>query len=125
MDDPTRRCENDTGIETRLPGLPVPSGSPVKFPGDNMNPNVSRIFVSLVLCFAILHLPFALQAKDSGYTVIYDGGSLANLKSGEKLKMYIGPSGIRLMDERAKRSLPPALLLRLRRLAMVRMFTAA
>ncbi len=28
MDDPTRRCENDTGIETRLPGLPVPSGSP-------------------------------------------------------------------------------------------------
>jgi len=27
MDDPTRRCENDTGIETRLPGLPFPSGS--------------------------------------------------------------------------------------------------
>jgi hypothetical protein len=67
-----------------------------------MNPNVSRIFVSLVLCFAILHLPFALQAKDSGYTVIYDGGSLANLKSGEKLKMYIEPSGIRLMDEKGK-----------------------
>jgi hypothetical protein len=31
MDDPTRRCENDTGIETRLPGLPVPSGSPSFF----------------------------------------------------------------------------------------------
>jgi hypothetical protein len=29
MDDPTRRCENDTGIETRLPGLPIPSGSPI------------------------------------------------------------------------------------------------
>ena len=28
MDDPTRQCENDTGIETRLPGLLVPSGSP-------------------------------------------------------------------------------------------------
>jgi hypothetical protein len=31
MDDPTRRCENDTGIETRLPGLLVPSGSPIFF----------------------------------------------------------------------------------------------
>ena len=33
MDDPTRRCENDTGIETRLPGLPIPSGSPNFFVG--------------------------------------------------------------------------------------------
>jgi hypothetical protein len=32
MDDPTRRCENDTGNETRLPGLPVPSGSPTFLP---------------------------------------------------------------------------------------------
>ena len=32
MDDPTRRCENDTGNETRLPGLPVPSGSPSLLP---------------------------------------------------------------------------------------------
>jgi hypothetical protein len=28
MDDPTRRCENDTGNETRPLGLPIPSGSP-------------------------------------------------------------------------------------------------
>ena len=32
MDDPTRRCENDTGIETRLPGLPIPSGGPIFLP---------------------------------------------------------------------------------------------
>jgi hypothetical protein len=31
MDDPTRRCENDTGNETRLKGLPIPSGSPTFF----------------------------------------------------------------------------------------------
>ncbi len=31
MDDPTRRCENDTGNGTRLLGLPVPSGSPSYF----------------------------------------------------------------------------------------------
>jgi hypothetical protein len=28
MDDPTRRCENDTGNETRLSGPPIPSGGP-------------------------------------------------------------------------------------------------
>jgi hypothetical protein len=29
MDDPTRRCENDTGNGTRLPGFPIPSGNPI------------------------------------------------------------------------------------------------
>jgi hypothetical protein len=28
MDDPTRRCENDTGNETRLSGRQIPSGGP-------------------------------------------------------------------------------------------------
>jgi hypothetical protein len=28
MDDPTRRCENDAGNETRLSGPPIPSGGP-------------------------------------------------------------------------------------------------
>jgi len=31
MDDPTRQRENDTGIELRLPGLPVPGESPCFF----------------------------------------------------------------------------------------------
>ena len=26
MDDPTRRCENDTGNESHSPGPPIPSG---------------------------------------------------------------------------------------------------
>ena len=29
MDDPTLRCENDAGNETRLSGLPIPSGGPI------------------------------------------------------------------------------------------------
>jgi hypothetical protein len=33
MDDPTRRCENDTGNETRLSGPPIPSGGPFSFNG--------------------------------------------------------------------------------------------
>jgi len=31
MDDPTRRCENDTGNGTRLLGPPIPSGGPIFF----------------------------------------------------------------------------------------------
>jgi CxxC motif-containing protein (DUF1111 family) len=50
-----------------------------------------------LLCCAI---PFAANviAKDSGYAVIYDGGSLPDLKAGAKLKMYIDSNQIRLMD---------------------------
>jgi len=29
MDDPTRRCENDTGNETHSTGPPIPSGGPI------------------------------------------------------------------------------------------------
>ena len=29
MDDPTLRCENDTGNEMHLSGLPIPSGGPI------------------------------------------------------------------------------------------------
>lgn len=50
---------------------------------------------ALLLCLA---LSVALAAKDSGYSVIYDGGSLPGLKSGTKLKMYIDSDGIKLMD---------------------------
>ena len=31
MDDPTRRCENDTDNETHSPGPPIPSGDPIFF----------------------------------------------------------------------------------------------
>ena len=37
MDDPTLWCENDTGNETCLPGLLVPSRSPILFPAGTLN----------------------------------------------------------------------------------------
>jgi hypothetical protein len=43
MDDPTRQCENDTGNETRLSGLPIPSGSPF------------FLSVALYLCLRAFH----------------------------------------------------------------------
>jgi hypothetical protein len=50
-----------------------------------------------LLCFII---PFAgiAVAKDNGYSVMYDGGSLPDLKAGKKLTMYIESNQIRVMD---------------------------
>jgi hypothetical protein len=57
---------------------------------------------AVILCVALLQFLSSTAAKDSGYTVIYDGGSIPGLKAGEKLKMYIESGGIRLMDEKGK-----------------------
>ena len=59
-------------------------------------------FLAILSCIALLQAPFTAEAKDAGYTVIYDGGSLPDLKAGSKLKMYIGSNEIRLMDEKGK-----------------------
>jgi len=53
--------------------------------------------LALLLCFTI---PCAgvTVAKDNGYSVVYDGGSLPDLKAGKKLSMYIETTQIRIMD---------------------------
>jgi hypothetical protein len=63
---------------------------------------VSTRLSALILCLALFGFAFDIDAKDSGYTVIYDGGSIPGLKAGEKLKMYIESGGIRLMDGKGK-----------------------
>ncbi len=57
---------------------------------------------ALLLCLMLIQIPVSAAAKDSGYTVIYDGGSLPGLKAGAKMKMYIELNGIRLMDDKGK-----------------------
>jgi hypothetical protein len=56
-----------------------------------------RAFAALLLCFALIQIPLA-EAKYSGYSVMYDGGSLPDLKAGKKLTMYIESNQIRFMD---------------------------
>lgn len=58
--------------------------------------------IAAFLCLAIMQCPFAAGAKDAGYTVIYDGGSLPDLKAGSKLKIYIESNAIRLTDDKGK-----------------------
>jgi hypothetical protein len=62
----------------------------------------TRALVALLLCLAVVQLPLVTEAKDSGYSVIYDGGSLPDLKAGAKLRLYIESGAIRIADDKGK-----------------------
>jgi hypothetical protein len=53
-------------------------------------------FLALFLCVAI---PMVAFAGDSGYGVIYDGGSLSGIKAGTKVKMFIEADKVRFAEE--------------------------
>jgi hypothetical protein len=49
-----------------------------------------------------------LYAKDNGYSVTYDGGSIPNVKAGNGLKLYIEQSQVRLVKNKTDVMLIPA-----------------
>ncbi|MGB8481417.1 MAG: hypothetical protein WCE63_21630 [Acidobacteriaceae bacterium] len=51
-------------------------------------------FLALFLCLMIPGLAFA----DSGYKVMYDGGSIQGVKAGNKVKLYIDANQVRIVD---------------------------
>ena len=51
-------------------------------------------FLALFLCLLVPSLAFA----DSGYKVIYDGGSLQGIKASEKVKLYIDANQVRIVN---------------------------
>jgi hypothetical protein len=59
----------------------------------------------LVLCFAI---PLTAFAGDNAYKVTYDGGSLANSKSGTGMKLIIDSNQVRLMKDKTEVIMIPA-----------------
>lgn len=77
----------------------APVGEPKRETADAPAPRASPVATAKASVEAAS--PVA-PAKGSGYTVIYDGGSLPGLKSGEKMKVYIDSTGIRLMDDKGK-----------------------
>jgi hypothetical protein len=54
--------------------------------------------LATVMCLAI---PIAMSAADNGYKVIYDGGSVPDVKSGNGLKLFIEGNQIRLAKNKA------------------------
>ncbi len=61
--------------------------------------------LALVLCIVI---PVAMFAGDNSYKVTYDGGSLADTKSGTGIKLYIESNQIRLVKDKTELATIPA-----------------
>jgi hypothetical protein len=55
--------------------------------------------LAIALCLTI---PIAVIAGDNAYKVTYDGGSLADQKAGTGMKLFIEPSQIRLVRDKAE-----------------------
>jgi hypothetical protein len=53
-------------------------------------------------------MPISLIAADSGYKVKYDGGSLANAKSGADMKLYIADKQVRFVPDKGEPVIVPA-----------------
>lgn len=61
--------------------------------------------VAVFLCIAFPMMGFA---RDGGYKVGYDGGSLSNAKAGTEMKLFIDGSNIRLMKDKTEIAMIPA-----------------
>lgn len=61
----------------------------------------SVLFRSLALVLSVF-LPASLIAADVSHSVMYDGGSLPDLKSGTKVKMFIEADKIRFVEDGKK-----------------------
>ena len=66
-----------------------------------------KSLVALLLCLA---LPAAIFAADSqpSFKVAYDGGSLPNVKAGNKLNLYVDSTSIRIMNDKTEIANIPA-----------------
>jgi CxxC motif-containing protein (DUF1111 family) len=56
-----------------------------------------RPSIALILCLLLIAIPVTLSARDNGYNIKYDGGSVPDVKAGSDLRMYIDANQIRLL----------------------------
>ena len=54
-------------------------------------------FLALVLCVA---MPMTVFAADNSYKVTYDGGSIADVKAGTGMKLFIDSNQVRLVKDK-------------------------
>jgi hypothetical protein len=59
--------------------------------------NLFRSFIAAILCCALSSAAFA---ADEGYKVTYDGGSVAGVKAGNGVRLYIGDSGVKFTKDK-------------------------
>jgi hypothetical protein len=61
--------------------------------------------IAVLLCIIV---PAAVSPADNGYKIMYDGGSVPDLKAGTGMKLYIDGSQIRLMKDKEDVVMIPA-----------------
>lgn len=64
-----------------------------------------KSFIAILLCLLVPSLAFA---GDNGYKVIYDGGSLQSVKSGNKMQLLIEPTEVKLVEGKEEIATIPA-----------------
>lgn len=65
-----------------------------------------KVFLAVILCFLVPVTAFAL---DNGYKVVYDGGSLPDIKSGAGAQLFVTPHAIRIVHDKSELvSIPPS-----------------
>ncbi len=70
--------------------------------------SVVRSHICTILCVLLTLFPVMASARDSGYTVKYDGGSIPDVKAGSDLRMYIDANQIRLVKGKNEIMVIPA-----------------
>ena len=65
-----------------------------------------RCFLAVVLCIAVPVLGFAADSQPS-YKVTYDGGSLANVKGGSDLRLYIDSTTVKFLKGKTEVAMIP------------------
>lgn len=75
----------------------------------HQNPGAKGIkkLLAVFLCIAIPAVLIAAD-KDVHYKVIYDGGSVPNVKTGSGLKLYIDSTNVRFVQDKTEVALVPA-----------------
>lgn len=58
--------------------------------------------------FLCILLPMMAFASDAGYRIVYDGGSIPNVKSGTDVKLYLDADRIRIMKGKGEIANIPA-----------------
>jgi hypothetical protein len=69
---------------------------------------IFRIFSRYIAVLLCVLVPAATVAAEDGYKVVYDGGSLQEIKTGTDVRLFIEPNRIRFTNKKAELVTIPA-----------------
>jgi hypothetical protein len=69
---------------------------------------VKKVIAGFISAVLLVMLSLSTFAEDNGYKVTYDGGSVANTKSGTGMRLIIDATQIRLLKDKSEVIVVPA-----------------